>query len=72
MTQYPIVLEQEEDGRFSVSAPDLPGCLSWGSTREEALQNIREAIELWIESAKADGESIPTPGSALAYVQVAS
>lgn len=72
MTEYPIVLELEEDGRYSVSAPDLPGCLSWGSTREEAAEHVREAIELWIESAKADGEPIPAPGSSLAYVKVAS
>lgn len=72
MTEYPIVLEREEDGRFSVSAPDLPGCLSWGATREEAIENIREAIELWIESAKSDGEPVPPPGSSVTYVQVAS
>ena len=72
MIQYPIVLEQEEDGRYSVSAPDLPGCFSWGNTREEAMLHITEAIELWIESARADGEPVPPPGSSLAYVQVAS
>ncbi|MBA3724915.1 MAG: type II toxin-antitoxin system HicB family antitoxin [Armatimonadetes bacterium] len=72
MTEYPIVLEAEDDGRYSVSAPDLPGCVSWGATREEAIEHIREAIELWIESAKADGEEIPNPGSSVAYVEVAS
>lgn len=72
MSEYPIVLEREEDGRFSVFAPDLPGCVSWGNSRPEAIEHIREAIELWIESAKADGESIPTPGSSLEYVRVAS
>jgi antitoxin HicB len=72
MKEYPIVLEREEDGRYSVSAPDLSGCVSWGNTREEAIEHIREAIELWIESAKEDGEAIPPPGSSLAYVKVAS
>ncbi|MGI8923113.1 MAG: type II toxin-antitoxin system HicB family antitoxin [Fimbriimonadales bacterium] len=52
MTEYPIVLELEEDGRYSASAPDLPGCVSWGATREEAIERVREAVELWIESAK--------------------
>lgn len=72
MSEYPIVLEREEDGRYSVYAPDLPGCASWGSTREEAIDHIREAIELWIESAREDGEPIPPPGGSLEYVQVAS
>lgn len=71
MTEYPIVLEREEDGRYSVYAPDLPGCVSWGATREEAIEHIREAIELWIESAHSDGETVPPPGSSVAYVQIA-
>jgi antitoxin HicB len=71
MTEYPIVLEQEEDGRFSVYAPDLPGCASWGNSRPEALDNIREAIELWIESARAGGEPVPAPGSSLDSVKIA-
>jgi predicted RNase H-like HicB family nuclease len=71
MIEYPIVLERENDGRFSVYAPDLPGCVSWGVDREEALKNIKEAIELWIESAQADSEPIPSPGSSLAYVKIA-
>ncbi len=72
MKEYPIILELEEDGRYSVSAPDLPGCVSWGKDREEAIEHIREAIELWIESAKSDGEEVPAPGSTVAYVKVAS
>ena len=71
MIEFPIILEKEEDGRFSVYAPDLPGCSSWGQTRDEAIDNIREAIELWIASARADGEVIPTPGTALEYVKIA-
>lgn len=71
MKEYPIVLEREEDGRYSVYAPDLPGCTSWGNTREEAIAHIKEAVELWIESAKADGEPVPPPGTSLEYVQIA-
>jgi len=70
MIEYLVVFEPEADGRFSIWAPDLPGCVSWGSTREEATDHIREAVELWIESAKADGEAIPAPGSSLSYVRV--
>ena len=61
--EYPIVLEKEEDGRYSVYAPDLPGCASWGETRE--------AIELWIESAKSDGDPVPPPGPSLEYIKIA-
>lgn len=68
---YPIVLELEEDGRTSVYAPDLPGCASWGETREQAIERIREAIELWIESALEDGDPLPQPGGTVAYVQIA-
>ncbi len=44
-----VVLEPSEDGGFTVYAPALPGCVSEGDTREEALANIREAIELYLE-----------------------
>lgn len=71
MKEYPIVLEKEEDGRYSVYAPDLSGCASWGETREAAIESIREAIELWIESAKADGDPVPPPGTSLAYIRIA-
>ena len=72
MKEYPIVLEREEDGRYSVYAPDLPGCSSWGATRDEAIEHIQEAIELWIESAQADGIEIPQAGSSVEYVRIAS
>jgi len=44
-----IILEQEEDGGYSVHCPALKGCHSQGETREEALKNIQEAIELYLE-----------------------
>lgn len=44
-----IVLEPSEDSGFTVYVPSLPGCISEGDTREEALKNIREAIELYLE-----------------------
>jgi len=48
-----------EDGYWVAEVPSLPGCISQGHTFEEALENIKEAIELWIEGAIADGEEIP-------------
>jgi predicted RNase H-like HicB family nuclease len=44
-----VILEPSEDGGYTVLAPSLPGCISEGNTREEALRNIREAIELYVE-----------------------
>lgn len=44
-----IVLESQEEGGFTVYAPSLPGCISQGETKEEAIKNIKEAIELWLE-----------------------
>lgn len=44
-----ILIEQDEEGIFVAEVPALPGCLSQGKTREEALSNIKEAIEGWLE-----------------------
>ena len=44
-----VILEPSEDGGYTVYVPSLPGCISQGETREEALGNIREAIELYLE-----------------------
>ncbi len=54
-----VILYQDEDGVWIAEVPSLPGCGSDGGTREEALTNVRDAIELWIEDAKAHGEPIP-------------
>lgn len=58
--RYTVVLEQEADGGYSVSVPALPGCHSQGDTRAEALTNIREAIELYVETLRDAGEIVPT------------
>ena len=57
--RYTVILEQESDGGYVVSVPALPGCVSQGDSRAEALSNIREAIELYIEACRA-GDPIPT------------
>jgi predicted RNase H-like HicB family nuclease len=44
-----VILEPSDEGGYTVSVPALPGCISEGDSREEALQNIREAIELYLE-----------------------
>ena len=58
--RYTVVLEQEIDGGFVVNVPALPGCVSQGDTRAEALNNIREAIELDLEDCRAAGDPVPT------------
>jgi len=58
--KFKVVLEPNEEGGYTVFVPILPGCISEGDTRKEALTNIKEAIELYCESLEADGESIPS------------
>ncbi|RLF27224.1 MAG: hypothetical protein DRN05_05970 [Thermoplasmata archaeon] len=59
--KYRVLIEQDEDGVFVAEVPVLPGCISQGKTRAEAMENIREAIEVYLESLKAHGEPIPPP-----------
>ena len=44
-----VVIEQDENGYYTAEVPALPGCLSQGKTHEEAIDNIKEAIEVWLE-----------------------
>lgn len=60
LRKYKVVLELNESGGYTVYVPILPGCVSEGDTREEALANIKEAIELYIESLEEDGEPVPS------------
>ena len=54
--KFKVVLEPAEEGGFTVYAPSLPGCISQGETRKEALENIKEAIELYLEPVEDDVE----------------
>jgi predicted RNase H-like HicB family nuclease len=49
-----IILEPSEEGGYTAIVPSLPGCISEGDTKEEALKNIREAIELYLEPVEDD------------------
>jgi predicted RNase H-like HicB family nuclease len=66
--RFNVVLEVAEEGGYTVSVPSLPGCISEGETREEALKNIREAIELYLESK--DEDITVSEGTELAEVTV--
>jgi predicted RNase H-like HicB family nuclease len=52
--KFRIVLEPSEEGGYTAIVPSLPGCISEGNTREEAIKNIREAIELYLEPVEDD------------------
>lgn len=55
-----VLLYPGEDGYFVVEVPSLPGCISQGKTRQEALANIEEAIALYIEVLQDRGEPVPS------------
>ncbi|HLA08956.1 MAG TPA: type II toxin-antitoxin system HicB family antitoxin [Anaerolineales bacterium] len=52
--RFKIVLEESDEGGYTVYAPSLPGCISEGETKEDALKNIQEAIELYLEPVEDD------------------
>lgn len=70
MKQYTVVFE-ETPRNWSAFVPDLPGCVATGATREEADHNVREAITLHLDGLRAEGQSVPEPGSWTALVEVA-
>jgi predicted RNase H-like HicB family nuclease len=57
--KYTIILEPQEEGGYTVTVPALPGCISEGDAKEEAIENIKDAISGYIESLKKHGEPIP-------------
>ncbi len=54
-----VLIYPGEDGMWVVTCPSLPGCVSQGATREEAAENIREAIELFVDGLIEDGQAVP-------------
>jgi predicted RNase H-like HicB family nuclease len=59
--KYRVLIEQDEDGMYVAEVPSLPGCITQGQTREEAVKNVREAISAYLESLEAHGDPIPPP-----------
>ena len=53
------ILYPGEDGYWVAECPSLPGCISQGKTKEEAIANIREAIQLYVEALEEDGLPVP-------------
>jgi predicted RNase H-like HicB family nuclease len=57
--RYRVLIEQDEDGFYIAEVPALPGCISQGETRREALDNVREAIAGYLESLQDHQEPVP-------------
>lgn len=57
--KFRIIIEQDEDGYFVAECPNLPGCISQGKTLKEVKENIKEAIEGYLESLEKHDEPIP-------------
>ena len=68
---YTVILEREADGGFHAYCPALKGCHSQGDTLDEAIDNIREAAEAYLESVAAHGEPIPQEDLLIRPVEVA-
>lgn len=61
---YPVIvspLSEADGGGFAATVPDLPGCMSDGDTPEEAIANVQDAIDMWLEAARDAGRQIPPP-----------
>ena len=56
---FQVELVHEKDGRWSAGIPKLPGCATWGYTKEEALSNIQDAAEAYLIDVKKAGKEIP-------------
>ena len=70
--EYTIILDPDEKGRgYTVLVPALPGCVTQGRTREEAIERAKEAIAAYIESLQADGEPIPRETQPVEVLKVA-
>jgi len=71
MTEYTVIYEQGEKNWGAV-VPDLPGCVSIGATLDEARENVKEAIELYLEVLQERGEPIPRPHHVVERVAIAA
>ena len=59
--KYRVTIEQDETGMFVAEVPALPGCITQGSTRSDALVNAKEAIQCYLETLAAHGDPVPPP-----------
>lgn len=72
MREYTVILDPDEEGKgYTVLVPTLPGCITQGKTKKEALERAKEAITLYIESLKAAGDPVPVESRPLEVLKVA-
>ncbi len=65
--QYEILIQwSDEDRAFVARVPELPGCMAHGSTKTTANENIKQAIALWLDTAREYGDAVPEPQRASA------
>lgn len=69
--RYRVVIEQDEDGWFVVTCPALPGCVSQGQSRAEALENMKDAVRLFVGSLRKHGDPVPSPSTDEEIIEVA-
>lgn len=68
MERYEIIMYwSEEDAVFIAEIPELPGCMAHGDTQESALANAKDAMRLWLDTAREFGDVIPEPRGRLMY-----
>ena len=72
MISYTVVHEHEEDGRYSVYIPDLPGCASMGKTKRQAMANIREALVCYLEGLRKLKRPIPKPRASFETLRISA
>ncbi len=72
MKAFEVYLEEAEEGGYVVTCPELPGCVSEGETREEALANIKDAIQGYLEVLRRHGQQLPRVEVETVEVEVAA
>ena len=67
--KYEIILYwSNEDAAFIAEVPELPGCMAHGDSQQDALKNVNDAMQLWIDTAREFGDAVPVPrGERLMY-----
>ncbi|HEY6392931.1 MAG TPA: type II toxin-antitoxin system HicB family antitoxin [Bryobacteraceae bacterium] len=67
--RYTVILEREPDGGYVATIPALPGCITQGDSRDEVMENIREAADLYLEDCIASGDPVPAEAG-IEYVEL--
>ena len=64
---YRVLLKKEPEGGFTAQVPMLPGCITYGENMDEAIANVKEAVEVYIESLRAHNEPVPDEENTFEY-----